>query len=132
MSVIHEISRFLSQGVCPTCADLGGADSLVAQADALVEAPILDVVVQMFVRADTTERATLQTLVLRGFAETGHALSFREAVDVLIECSEAAMAIIGPLQKILYQRVENRASGQPLISAYALEGLFRLALADMI
>jgi hypothetical protein len=132
MSVIDEISRFLSEGVCPTCADLGGADLLAAQADTLVEAPVLDVLVQMFALAHPAEKSTLQTLVLRGFAETGHALAFREAVDVLIECSEAATTIVGPLQKILCQRVENRASGPSLISAYAMECLFRLALADMI
>jgi hypothetical protein len=131
MDVIEEIKRFLSAGVHPTVAELGGAETLAGQADALVKSPFLDVLVRMFIVTSAEEKAMMQGLVLRAFAECGYAVALRDALDGVIEHSEAVARIVGPLQKILSQRVENRAVGSALISSYALEGLLRLALSDM-
>ena len=131
MDVIEEIKGFLSAGVHPTLAELGGADTLAAQADALVKSPFLELLVRMFAILSAEEKATMQGLVLRAFAECDYAVALRDALDAVIERSEAVAGIVGPLQKILSQRVENRTEGSALISSYALEGLFRLALSDM-
>lgn len=131
MDVIEEIKRALSAGVHPTVAELGGTETLAAQADALVKSPFLDLLVRLFAVSTSDEKATMQWLILRGFAECEYAVAIRDAMDAVVEYSETIAGILGPLQKVLSQRVENRAEDSALISSYALEGLFRLALSDL-
>lgn len=75
----------------------------------------------------------LDALLLRGFAESDNACSFRDAANTVISSSSLRERISARLMKALELRVENRPGPmQNLVAAYALEALFRLALTGVI
>lgn len=133
MSVIAEIEARLASGNAFTIAQLGGAAAIAAEADALVKAPYLDVLVSLASSADTKDESVLDALVLRGFRESCNALPFRDAANAVVDSDALRMRISKELQPVLAQRVNERQGvADGLVAAYALEAMFRLALSGAI
>lgn len=133
MSVIAEIEARLNSGTAFTIAQLGGVAAIAAEAEALVKAPYLDVLVSLASSADTQDESILDALVLRGFQEGCNALPFRDAANAVVDSDALRMRIGKQLQPVLAQRVNERQSvADGLVAAYALEMLFRLALSGAI
>lgn len=133
MSVIAEIEARLGSGTAFTIAQLGGAAAIAAEADALVKAPYLDVLVSLASSADTKDESILDALVLRGFREGSNALPFRDAANAVVDSDALRMRISKELQPVLAQRVNERQGvADGLVAAYALEAMFRLALSGAI
>lgn len=133
MSVIAEIEARLASGADLTVAHLGGAAAITAEADALVKAPYLDVLVALASSAETKDESILDALVLRGFREGRNALPFRDAANAVVDSDVLRMRISKELQPVLAQRVNERQDvADGLVAAYALEALFRLALSGAI
>lgn len=133
MSVIAEIEARLASGAALTVAHLGGAAAIAAEADALVKAPYLDVLVALASSAETKDESILDALVLRGFREGRNALPFRDAANAVVDSDALRMRISKELQPVLAQRVNERQDvADGLVAAYALEALFRLALSGAI
>ncbi|MFN7040872.1 MAG: hypothetical protein ACK4OH_06830 [Acidovorax temperans] len=133
MSVIAEIEARLGAGTAFTIEQLGGAAAIAAEADKLVNAPYLDVLVSLASSADTKDESILDALVLRGFREGCNALPFRDAANAVLDSDALRMRISKELQPVLAQRVNERQdSADGLVAAYALEAMFRLALSGAI
>lgn len=132
MSIVAEIEARLGSGGAVTVAHLGGAAAIAAQADVLVMAPYLDVLVSFASTADAKDEPTLDALVLRGFEEGRHALPFRDAANAIVDSGALRARLSKQLQPILARRVNERQGADGLVAAYALEALFRLALSGAI
>ena len=130
MAIVDEINACMLQGAMPTIEELGGVARIVASANELICAPVLDVLVQLLGSATDDQARALQPLVIRGFAEASSAVVLRDATDLIIENSTELARSGRDLDAILRARVEARsAGGNGLIAAYALEGVLRLVLA---
>lgn len=132
MSIVAEIEARLGSGGAVTVAHLGGAAAIAAQADVLVKAPYLDVLVSLASTADAKDEPTLDALVLRGFEEGRNALPFRDAANAIVDSGALCARLSKQLQPILVRRVNERQGADGLVAAYALEALFRLALSGTI
>lgn len=132
MSIVAEIEARLGSGGAVTVAHLGGAAAIAAQADVLVKAPYLDVLVSLASTADAKDESTLDALVLRGFEEGRNALPFRDAANAIVDSGALCARFSKQLQPILVRRVNERQGADGLVAAYALEALFRLALSGAI
>ncbi len=131
MSVLEAIFGALESGRQPSLSELGGAGALVAEADILVAAPVLDVLVVLASNAEGADALALDGLVLRAFREGRNAVPFREATNFLLVHPHLLARMGVKLQGILQGRVEERGSGEAaLVAVYALEALFRMALAN--
>lgn len=112
-----------------TIDDLGGVDEILADTDRLHAAPFLDVLVDMISVAPPTEGALLHNFLVSGFDVAHDPQSFRDAIDRLIRSTILRGAIVQAVVVIFTRRIRERATErETLIAAYALEGLFRLAL----
>lgn len=133
MSVLTVIEAKLSSDELPTLAGVGGLAAVLAEQDVLVAAPFLEVLVRLADAAVGDETKPLDSLVLRGFREGKRPLALREAVSLVVKCPELRARIAPELARVLARRVDERGTGQrALLAAYALEGMFLLALADAI
>ncbi len=133
MTVIDAISSCLAQGEVVTLERIGGADRLEAERDALLQAPFLDVLVTMTATAPETDQTILDALLTDGFATAPSPTVLRDAAHLLIEAPHLRNRLARALTPILLDRVAERSNPQTdLMAAYALEALFRLALADAV
>lgn len=131
VTVIDAISRCLAQGEVVTLERIGGANRLALERDALLQAPFLDVLVTMTVTAPETDQAILDSLLTDGFAAAPSPTVLRDAAHLLIEAPHLRDRLGRTLTPILLDKVADRSDPRTdLMAAYALEALFRLALAD--
>ncbi len=133
VSIIATIETQIRADAAITVEKLGGVAAMAAEADALLKAPYLDVLVLLAATAGPDDWATLDALTLRGFQESSHVLPFRDATNILIENKVLRTRIGKKLQPIFVQRINERQDNNSgLIAAYALEALFRLSLIGTI
>ncbi|XXY50123.1 hypothetical protein WME91_03100 [Sorangium sp. So ce269] len=133
MPVIDAIHACLSAGRTPTLAELGGVNAIASEGEMLAAAPVLDVLVQLAADVDATDAAVVDPVVLRCFRENLAPIPFRDAIDAVLASSQLRNRLSPKLASILQRRVEERDDrGAELVAAYALEALFRLALAETI
>ncbi|MCS3835811.1 hypothetical protein HNR03_000391 [Pseudomonas sp. JAI111] len=133
VSVLSLIEDHLGSGTSITVSSLGGVRAIESEADIVARAPYLDVFACLASEAELQDTEVLDALLLRGFAETDNASSFRDAANTVISSSSLRERISARLTKALELRVENRSEPmQNLLAAYALEALFRLALTGVI
>lgn len=131
MTVIDRISACLARGEAVTLEWVGGVDGLEAERDALLQAPFLDVLVAMTATASETDHAMLDALLVDGFAVAPSPTVLRDAAYLLIEAAHLRDRLARALTPVLVARVAARSDPRTdLLGAYALEALFRLALAD--
>ncbi|HGY3559318.1 TPA: hypothetical protein ACNVV3_005428 [Pseudomonas putida] len=75
----------------------------------------------------------MDSLLLEGFANCQDPCAIRAAADIVICAPPVRLRVSARLAAILEQRIETQNNDkQALIAAYALEALFRLALASCI
>jgi len=133
MTVIDAISSCLAQGEVVTLERVGGADRLEAERDALLQAPLLDVLVAMTVTAPETDQAILDALLTDGFAAAPSPTVLRDAANLLIEAPHLRDRLASALTPIFLAKIADRSDPRTdLMAVYALEALFRLALADAV
>ena len=131
MTVVERISACLACGEAVTLEQLGGADRLEAERDAVLQAPFLDVLVAMTATATEFDQATLDALLIDGFAAAPSPTVFRDAAHMLFEAPHLRDRLANSLTPILLAMVADRSDPRTdLMAAYALEALFRLALAE--
>ena len=129
MSALDLLEARLANSQPITIDDLGGVDEILADADRLYAAPFLDILVDMISTAPPTEGARLHDFLVGGFDVARDPQSFRDAIDRLIRNATLRVAIAQAVVAIFTRRIREHASErETLIAAYALEGLFRLAL----
>lgn len=130
MPVIAAIEVQLAAGDALTPDSVGGIRAIAAEADSLVAAPYLDVLVLLAESVnDEEEEKIIDDVVLRGFLEGSNPLCLRDAANRVISSKKLLARLGRRLERILEQRVNERKDGQAaLIAAYSLEALFRLAL----
>ncbi|WP_204948340.1 hypothetical protein [Methylopila capsulata] len=129
MSALDLLEARLAESQPITVDDLGGVDEILADADRLQAAPFLDILADMVSAAPPTEGARLHDFLVGGFAVARDPQSFRDAIDRLIRSTTLRAAIAQAVVAIFTRRIRERATErETLIAAYALEGLFRLAL----
>jgi hypothetical protein len=129
MSALDLLEARLAESQPITVDDLGGVDEILADADRLQAAPFLDILADMVSAAPPTEGARLHDFLVGGFAVARDPQSFRDAIDRLIRSTTLRAAIAHAVVAIFTRRIRERATErETLIAAYALEGLFRLAL----
>lgn len=133
MSALDLLEARLAEGKPVTIDDLGGVDGILADADRLQSAPFLDVLADMIGAAPSTEAALLHDFLVGGFALASDPQSFRDAIDQLVRSATLRASIAQSVVAIFTRRIRERGSGrEALIAAYALEGLFRLALEGVV
>ena len=133
MSIVAEIEARLHAGKPITVEALGGAEAVLAEAEELVRAPYADVLVLLADAADGGEAPILDDLVRRSILAGSQPLVLRRAITMIVDSDRLRTRLGHTLQRILEQRVEERAEGtSALTAAYSLEGLFRLALGGVI
>jgi len=129
MSALALLEARLAESQTVRIADLGGVDDILADADRLHAAPILDILADMVAAGSEAERGKLHDFLVGGFDSTRDPQSFRDAIDRLLRSATLRAEMAQALVTILTRRVQERATErEALIAAYALEGLFRLAL----
>ncbi len=129
MSALALLEARLAESQTVRIADLGGVDVILADADRLHAAPILDILVDMVAAGSDAERGRLCDFLVGGFDSARDPQSFRDAIERLLRSATLRAAMAQALVTILTRRVQERATErEALIAAYALEGLFRLAL----
>ena len=129
MSALALLEARLAESQTVRIADLGGVDDILADADRLHAAPILDILADMVAAGSDAERGRLHDFLVGGFDSARDPQSFRDAIDRLLRSATLRAAMAQALVTILTRRVQERATErEALIAAYALEGLFRLAL----
>ncbi|WP_311271024.1 hypothetical protein [Sphingobium sp. WCS2017Hpa-17] len=131
MTVIDRISACLAQGEAVTLERIGGVDGLEAEREAVLQAPFLDILVAMTVTAPESDQPMLDALLIDGFAAASSPTVLRDAAHLLIEAPHLRDRLARALAPILFARVADRSDPRTdLLAAYALEALFRMALAD--
>lgn len=129
MSALDLLEARLANSQPITIDDLGGVDEILADADRLYAAPFLDILADMISAASPTEGARLHNFLVGGFDVARDPQSFRDAIDRLIRNATLRAAIAQAVVAIFTRRIREHATErETLIAAYALEGLFRLAL----
>ncbi len=129
MSALDLLEARLANSQPITIDDLGGVDEILADADRLHAAPFLDVLADMISSAPPADGALLHDFLVSGFDVARDPQSFRDAIDRLIRSTTLRAAMMQAVVAIFTRRVRERGSDrETLIAAYALEGLFRLAL----
>lgn len=129
MRALDLLEARLAESQPITVDDLGGVDEILADADRLQAAPFLDILADMVSAAPPNEGARLNDFLVGGFAVARDPQSFRDAIDRLIRSTTLRAAIAQAVVAIFTRRIRERATErEALIAAYALEGLFRLAL----
>lgn len=129
MSALDLLEARLANNQAITIDDLGGVDEILADADRLYVAPFLDILVDMISAAPPTEGVRLHNFLVGGFSVAHDPQSFRDAIDQLIRNAPLRTAIAQEVVTIFTRRIREYATEREmLIAAYALEGLFRLAL----
>jgi hypothetical protein len=129
MSALDLLEARLADGQPITIEDLGGVDEIIADADRLYAAPFLDILAGMIGAAPPTEGVRLHDFLIDGFDVARDPQSFRDAIDQLISNAALRAAIVQAVVAIFTRRIgEYATEREALIAAYALEGLFRLAL----
>lgn len=133
MSALDQLEACLSGQLPVTVEALGGVDHILADAERLVASPFLDVIVAMANAASAAEREKLGGLLVEGFDKASEPQSFRDAIDTLIGSDALRVALAPALVSIFTRRARDRSGGRDaLIAAFALEGLFRLALDGVV
>jgi hypothetical protein len=129
MSALDLLEARLAESQPITIDDLGGVDEILADADRLHAAPFLDILADMISSASPTEGARLHDFLVGGFDVARDPQSFRDAVDRLVRSTTLRTAMAQPVVAIFTRQIrEHVTEREALIAAYALEGLFRLAL----
>ena len=129
MSSLDLLEVCLTSGKSITIDDLGGVDEILADADRLHAAPFLDILTAMISAAPPIEGVRLYNFLVDGFNVARDPQSFRGAIDQLIRNTPLRSAIAQEVISIFTRRIREHATEREmLIAAYALEGLFRLAL----
>lgn len=129
MSALDLLKARLAIGQPITVDDLGGVDGILADADRLHAAPFLDILADMISAAPPTEGARLHDFLVGGFDVARDPQSFRDAIDRLIRSTTLRAGMAQAVVAIFTRRIRQHATErETLIAAYALEGLFRLAL----
>ncbi|MXO66225.1 hypothetical protein GRI91_10700 [Altererythrobacter endophyticus] len=129
MRALELLEARLAESQPITVDDLGGVDEILADADRLQAAPFLDILADMISAAPPNEGARLHDFLVGGFALARDPQSFRDAIDRLIRSTTLRATIAQAVVAIFTRRIRERATErETLIAAYALEGLFRLAL----
>jgi len=129
MSALELLKSRLADSQPIAIDDLGGVDGILADADRLHAAPFLDILADMISVAPLPEGAQLYNFLVGGFDVASDPQSFRDAIDLLIRSATLRAALAESVVGIFTRRIREHATErETLIAAYALEGLFRLAL----
>jgi len=129
MSALELLKARLADSQPITIDDLGGVDGILADADRLHAAPFLDILADMISVAPLPEGAQLYNFLVGGFDVASDPQSFRDAIDLFIRSATLRAALAESVVGIFTRRIREHATErETLIAAYALEGLFRLAL----
>jgi AraC-like DNA-binding protein len=133
MSSLSLLEARLAESQEVKIADLGGVDAILADADQLCAAPILDVLVDLVAAASDAERCRLYDFLAVGFDSARDPQSFRDAIDRLISNTTLRASMAQAVVEILTRRIQQRATErEALIAAYSLEGLFRLSIEGVV
>ncbi len=129
MSALDLLKARLANNQPITINDLGGVDEILADSDRLLAAPFIDILAEMINAAPPTEGMLLHDFLIKGFDVAPDPQSFRDAIDQLIRSAPLRSAMVQPIIVIFTRKIRERVNErEALIAAYALEGLFRLAL----
>lgn len=129
MSALSLLKARLAENQTIRIANLGGVDDILADAERLHAAPFLDILADLVATAPDAEAVRLYRFLLDGFDRACDPQSFRDGIDRLIRDNALRLALGQGLVAVLTRRVQERTTERgALIAAYALEGLFRLAL----
>ncbi|MGQ3671001.1 hypothetical protein ACT6QG_01210 [Xanthobacter sp. TB0136] len=129
MSALDLLESRLASNQPITIDDLGGVDEILADSDRLYAAPFLDILADMISAVPPTEGARLHDFLVGGFDAARDPQSFRDAIDRIIRNATLRAAMAQAVVAIFTRRIREHATErEALIAAYALEGLFRLAL----
>jgi hypothetical protein len=129
MSALDLLEAQLASRQSITIGSLGGIDEILADAERLHSAPFLDIFAEMIADAPASEGRRLHNFLVAGFEVAPDPQSFRDAIDQVIRSATLRSAVTTAVVAILTRRIRNYSSErEALIAAYALEGLFRLAL----
>jgi hypothetical protein len=131
MNVRAALEQNVKAGTIPALDELGGVEKILADWEAIIASPFLDVFVESVGRAADEEQAALVDLLAEGFRTIDKPIVFRDAANALLNHRDLTKAIRRKLEDVLADRVEERRDGaNALTAAYALETLFRLGLED--
>ncbi len=129
MSALELLEARLVNSLPVTINDIGGVDEILADTERLYAAPFLDILTEMVIVAPPTEAERLHDFLIGGFVVARDPQSFRDATDRLIGNAALRAALAKAVVEVFSRRIRDYATQrEALIAAYALEGLFRLAL----
>lgn len=129
MNACATLEKTVSEGKHPTINELGGVGAILAERDAILASPFLDVLVHSIASGSRDEQTALTELVVDGFRIADKPTIFRDATEALLSHADFRALSCGNLVKALIDRVSGRRNGnEALIAAYALEAMFRLGL----
>ncbi|PRY20102.1 hypothetical protein CLV78_11551 [Aliiruegeria haliotis] len=131
MSVTAALEASLRARQVPTLVELGGVPAILADRDAIIDSPFFDILLQSIGAGGSEDHAALLDFVIDGFLAQQKPLVFRDAVNSLLANRDLRQITRPKLVGALQARIDGKAmDDQALLAAFALEGLFQLALDD--
>lgn len=131
MNACAALQKSVSEGKLPTVDELGGVNAILADRQAILASPFLDVLVESIGSGSKDEQTALAELVVDGFSTADTPTVFRDAAGALLSHADLRALLCGHLVKVLIDRVGGRRNGNDaLIAAYALEAMFGLGMED--
>jgi hypothetical protein len=133
MNALARLEDCLAQGLEVSVDALGGVDQILADAETLVASPFLDILVEMVGGGEEATRDALFPFLVDGFVKAADPTAFRDALSILIDSEVLRPHISGSLVLGLTGKIQDRGTDRAAhLAAFALEGLFRLALEGII
>jgi len=134
VNVVAEVERRLELGSELSLAAVGGADSLIAQADDIADSVVFNELVRIVGRewpevSVATRAARIVDAATLGFARSTRPVCLADAIDALLASQPFAKHVGKGVARTLATRSVGERKDRPLIAAHCLEGALRLALA---
>ncbi|WP_371158376.1 hypothetical protein [Jannaschia sp. 2305UL9-9] len=131
MNARATLERSVGENRAPTIDELGGVEGILADQEAILASPFLDVLVASIGGGTKDEQSALSCFIIDGFRVADRPAVFRDAADALLSHAELRVLLRDQLTNALTDRVKRRGSEtEALIAAYALEAMLRLGLED--
>lgn len=133
MPLVRAIETALAEDRAVQITNIGTPSDFVVERDSAAAAPFLDIFARLAASAPAEYIDAIDALVLQGVEMGANALSFRGAIDILTGDESLFRRLCPDLLRAIERRVaEGRDGASPLLAAYALEAMFRFALAGWV
>lgn len=133
MAIIESLQNAIESGRVPSVEEIGGIEAVRSSIDSLARSPFLDIISVIARQSTASDRVEFAKVLVLGIKLSTYPEQFRAALEEILSDAEIYESVGKELPMLLAERVESRnRTNTPLVSAYALEALLKLALSGRI